>query len=107
MPGGSGYPIWLPAGRYHDRLRPHEDDFFDYGAINSARVAASHRLDVSAVFRKAIDWGERTFVLGLYNAYNRRNPMYVFPESDANGVISWKQLSLLQMIPAVSYQLRF
>ncbi len=103
---GSGYPIWLPSGRYQDRLRPSEGDIFDYGPINSARVPAAHRLDVSAHFTRQIDWGERTFILGLYNAYNRRNPMYVFPH-DASGVIRWKRLSLLQLIPAVSYQLRF
>ena len=104
---GSGYPIWLPSGRYQDRLRPTENDFLDYGPINSARVPAAHHLDVSAHFTRQIDWGERTFILGLYNAYNRRNPLYVYPEVDASGVIRWKQLSLLQLIPAVSYQLRF
>ena len=70
-------------------------------------MPAAHRLDVSAHFTKQIDWGERTFILGLYNVYNRRNPLYVYPELDKPGVIRWKQLSLLQLIPAVSYQLRF
>lgn len=83
------------------------ESFLDYGPVNASRAPAHHRLDVIAHFTKQVRWGERTFSLGLYNAYNRKNPMLVYPDSDFEGRIRWKKVSVLQLIPAISYQLRF
>ena len=104
---GSGYPVWVPAGRYYARIHfsevPH---FLEYEHVNSARAPSVHRLDVSMQFKKQIRWGKRTFVVGMYNAYNRKNPLIVYPEI-YQGTIQWSQLSLFQMIPALSYQIEF
>ncbi len=107
---GSGYPVWSGTGMY--RLSSsldgrYYDSFLDYGPVNASRAPAHHRLDVSAHFTKQVRWGERTFSLGLYNAYNRKNPMLVYADSDFEGRIRWKKVSVLQLIPAISYQLRF
>ncbi len=101
----SGYPIWLPAGRYFDRI--HHEEWLEYTSINSARVPSTHRLDLTAQFTKQIKWGKRTARLGLFNVYNRRNPMYVYPQIDSNGTIRWKRLTLLQLVPDFSYGIRF
>ena len=101
----SGYPIWLPAGRYFDYN--YGEDWFEYGSINRARVPAAHRLDLTAQFTKEIKWGKRTFSLGLFNVYNRRNPSFVYPKRDYYGVIRWQRLSLVQLIPDFSYAIRF
>ncbi|MYE26342.1 MAG: TonB-dependent receptor [Chloroflexi bacterium] len=101
----SGYPIWLPAGRYYDYINVKE--WFEYGSINHARVPSTHRLDITARFTKEIKWGKRTLSLGILNVYNRRNPAFVYPKQDYTGVIRWQRLSLVQLVPDVSYGIRF
>lgn len=106
---GSGYPVWAPAGRYLDRVHfviEYDGDFLDYGSVNSARAPSVHRLDVSMQFKKQMSWGKRTFVLGVYNAYNRQNPTIVYPYI-YDATIQWRQASLFQLIPALSYQIEF
>ncbi|MDE2731292.1 MAG: TonB-dependent receptor, partial [Bacteroidota bacterium] len=113
---GSGYPVWVPVGRYvgsggfglrSDFRYPHH--VVHTGPVNTARAPSYHRLDVSVHFRKQRSWAERTISLGIYNAYNRKNPMFVYPKRviDGQSLIGFRQLSLLQLIPAVSIQWRF
>ena len=101
----SGYPLWLPAGRYYDPIN--DVGWFEYGAINATRSPASHRLDLTARFTKQIKWGKRTFSLGLFNVYNRRNPMYVYPRANIYGTIRWERVSLLSLVPDFSYAIQF
>lgn len=115
---GSGYPIWVPVGRYvssggfgteSDYYYPL--DLLETGPVNTARAPSYHRLDLSMHFYKKKSWGERTISIGLYNVYNRKNPMFVYLKGEAGGtgdsIISFHQLSLLQLIPAISWQYRF
>ena len=107
---GSGYPVWTATGQYRsfyslDSVR--DATFPDYGPVNASRAPAHHRLDLSAHFTKQVRWGMRTFSLGIYNAYNRKNPMWIYPESDFDGAIRWKKTSVLQLVPAISYQRTF
>ena len=113
---GSGYPVSAPAGRYVSpgRFRASTDWLFplhlvDTGPVNTARAPDYHRLDISMHFQKNRNWGKRTFSIGVYNAYNRKNPMFVYPKKYETGdsVISFRQLSLLQLIPAISWQVSF
>ncbi|MCY4225367.1 MAG: TonB-dependent receptor [Bacteroidetes bacterium] len=101
----SGYPLWLPVGRYYDPIN--DVGWFEYGAINATRSPASHRLDLTARFTKQIKWGKRTFSLGLFNVYNRRNPMYVYPQANIYGTIRWERVSLLSLVPDFSYAIQF
>jgi len=101
----SGYPLWLPSGRYYDPIN--DVGWFEYGRINATRSPASHRLDLTARFTKQIKWGKRTFSLGLFNVYNRRNPMYVYPQVNIYGTIRWERVTLLQLIPDFSYAIQF
>ncbi|MCY4675101.1 MAG: TonB-dependent receptor [Bacteroidetes bacterium] len=111
---GSGYPVWVPVGQYYSDSNHQLLDFsisnhlLDVGPVNSARAPAYHRLDISVNFKKQRSWGERTFSVGLYNAYNRKNPMFIYPENDAScESICFQQVSMLQLIPAISWQWRF
>lgn len=104
---GTGYPVWAPIGQYRDPFGEFDEDhFLDYGPVNASRAPVMHRLDLSAQFSKRVRWGHRTFTLGIYNTYNRKNPMYIYADLQYEE-IKWKQLSLLQLIPAVSYELVF
>ncbi len=101
----SGSPIWLPSARYFDPIN--DIQWFEYTSINSSRVPPTHRLDLGAKFTKQIKWGMRTFSIGLLNLYNRRNPMYIYPQMNINGAIQWRRVTLLQLVPDISYGIRF
>ncbi len=86
------------------------------GEKNSFRMPAYHRLDLGIEFLKKTRWGERAWTISAYNAYNHRNPFFVYlsKEHDYNYETgeetihkSYKQISLLPIIPAVSYRFKF
>ena len=60
-------------------------------------------------------WGERTWSIGAYNAYNRKNPYYIYFQDQTNfnsdGSYTTervaKQVSLFPIIPSVSYHFKF
>ncbi|MFO7615632.1 MAG: TonB-dependent receptor [Bacteroidales bacterium] len=89
--------------RYFDGI-----EFFD--KRNSYRVPAYHRLDIGVNFRKEKKWGERTWSVGLYNAYNRKNPFYLdfdkIMNENGNVETVLKLYSLFPLIPSISYSFK-
>lgn len=83
----------------------------DYGELNAYRMKAYHRLDVAARFSAQKAKYSRTWEVGLYNAYSRRNPYfyYITTEymSDGNSYNKLKQVSIFPIIPSVSYNIKF
>ncbi len=77
-----------------------------YEGRNGFRMRAYHRLDLGISFTKQKRWGERTWNLGLYNAYNRQNPYFYFLDYD-KGRRRLKQFSLFPVIPSFSYNFKF
>ena len=88
-------------------------ELFNYGDRNSQRLPAYHRLDVSISMKKKKKHGTRTFTLGLYNAYNHRNPYYLtfgyssdgFGNYNTNG--QFNIITLFPILPAISYNFKF
>lgn len=74
---------------------------------NAFREPAYHRLDIGLNWHKQRDWGTTTWSLGLYNAYNRQNPFYLFFGYDNYGNRALKQMSIFMLIPSVSYSVEF
>jgi hypothetical protein len=75
-------------------------------------MAAYHRLDLSASNKKTGKlFGkpfEREWSFGVYNAYSRQNPYFVYFEIDAlTNKPTAKQVSLLPIIPGVSFNFKF
>ena len=69
-----------------------------------------HRFDVSLNFHKQKKWGKRTWSIGAYNAYNRKNPFFLYFDYDYTGYSNNKvlrQVSLFPVIPFISYQFNF
>ncbi|MBE9460739.1 TonB-dependent receptor domain-containing protein [Dyadobacter subterraneus] len=87
------------------------DQVNEYGAKNSFRAEAFHRLDLAIQFHKKKKTHERTWEFGLYNAYNRRNPFFydISEETLANGnkKTSLKRYSLFPVLPSISYNFKF
>lgn len=80
----------------------------DYGEKNAFRMKAYHRMDVGLQWHKKLKRCEKTFELGFYNLYNRKNPFYYYIQSsyDSNtGNVSNKlmQMSLFPILPSFTW----
>ena len=80
---------------------------------NNYRYEPYHRLDLSASFHKQKKHGIRTWSIGLYNAYNQFNPFitsvkttYIYG-AQITAKHTLTQLSILPIIPSVSYSYTF
>lgn len=123
---GTGNAITLPLGEYpgyvHQPIldvREISGDNFvsnyfnqvtDYGAMNNFRMKPYNRLDLSFQFLKKKGNYERTFEIGLYNAYNRKNPFFYFIEKSQEGMVKnkkLKQVSIFPAIPSITYSIKF
>lgn len=109
---GTGNAVTLGVARYNGLFGNSYDGYNSYPEIeyyngrNSYRTPAYHRLDVSTNFKKKTKWGERTWSVGLYNAYSRQNPFYLYFGYDNNKRVL-KQVSLFPIIPSVRYAFKF
>ncbi len=107
---GTGNAITLPVASYLTAYGRYGEGVYDYGSRNSFRMNSYHRLDLSFSFVKKTRWGERRWILGVYNAYNRKNPFYVDVKSRNNERGSYNQFvqySLFPIIPSISYSFKF
>ena len=79
-----------------------------YQARNSYRMPAYHRLDLSINAHKEVDYGTRTWSLGVYNAYNRKNALFLNLEySYSTERYNLIKYSFFPIIPSISYKLSF
>lgn len=78
-----------------------------YEARNDYRMKAYHRMDLSFNFHKEKKRGTRTWSLGVYNIYNRRNPFFIDLGYDLQGNKRFVQYSIFQMIPSIRYSFKF
>jgi outer membrane receptor for ferrienterochelin and colicin len=95
------------------------DEIEYYNGRNNYRMPSYHRLDFGINFHKKKKRGLRTWSFGLYNAYSRQNPFYLYwGHENQNGynVDGWyyedskpalKQVSLFPVIPYFSYSFKF
>lgn len=112
---GTGNAITLPLSSYQavaQNAHPQEYNnsytINDYGSKNSFRMAPYHRFDIAIQFHKQKKKYERTFELGVYNAYNRKNPFYYTTVYDPNTQqTKLKQISLFPLIPSISWTWKF
>jgi hypothetical protein len=104
LPGGK---VFVPNdGSLYDGI------YYDYTSRNNARLRAYNRLDISfsnkkqtKIFGKTY---EREWVFGVYNLYSRQNPYFVYLTTDpVTKVPQAKQVSLLPIIPSVSFNFKF
>jgi len=70
-------------------------------------MAPYHRLDLSVEFHKQKRKYERTWVVSVYNAYNRPNPYFIYDGYDNEGNRAFRQVSLFPVIPSVAYNFKF
>jgi hypothetical protein len=124
---GTGYPVTLPYDKYIalDNYKGYLGNTTNNGfpnlpyidnikERNNYRTPSYHRLDLGFNFHKKTKWGERTWSVGIYNAYFRQNPFFLYidynyehynGEGEPKKVL--KQVSLFPGIPYVSYNFKF
>ena len=87
----------------------------EYSRINQYRLPSYHRFDFAAIMtpKKNIKrkW-KSEWVFSVYNAYNRKNPYFIYFDQTGNPFngtlqIQAKQVSLFPVIPAITWNLRF
>ncbi|RAV99716.1 TonB-dependent receptor [Pseudochryseolinea flava] len=76
-----------------------------YSGLNEVHLANSHRLDFGVKFKskptKKFKW---EWFAGVYNAYNRANPIGInIEQDDTTGELHYEQPGLFGLIPFVSY----
>ncbi|MES2731675.1 MAG: TonB-dependent receptor [Bacteroidota bacterium] len=113
---GSGNAITIPIAEYQAEAHnfggggdAKDHRVADYGNRNSFRMAPYHRLDLGIQFHKKKRWGERTWEINVYNAYNRSNPFYYssgYKKNNSNEKVLY-QTSLFPILPSVSYSFKF
>ena len=87
----------------------------EYGKINTYRLPAYHRLDLSATLtpkKKAGQKWEQNWVFSIYNVYSRLNPYFIYFDQEGSAYsgelsIQPKQVSLFPIIPAVTWNFKF
>jgi hypothetical protein len=113
----SGAPTTLPQGRFvfQEIYGAEAAAVPIYPDRNSYRLAPYHRFDLGLVWRmKPNRWFDESDVtFSVYNAYNRRNPYFVYfdqvkdPDTDMVSGYRARQVSLFPVIPSVTYNFKF
>lgn len=110
----TGRAFTLPAGRIAVPVNAslYDGSYYDFLARNNSRLRSYHRLDVSASYKKRRKFFglsyDSEWVYGIYNLYSRLNPYFVYLTTNANTKLpEAKQVSLLPIIPSVSYNIKF
>lgn len=107
---GTGNPITAPVELLPftdvngiERLLP------IYSSKNNTKLPDYHRMDIVFSFYNNFDWAKQKISLGLYNAYNQRNPFYIDLRNnpDSPSSLSLFQYSLLPILPVLNYSLAF
>ena len=106
---GTGNSISLPTYSYYAQTI---SDFYTKRIAviedkNSFRMAPYHRLDVSISFSKKLRKHTRTWIISAYNAYNRKNPFFIYNERVGSGENKFTQINLYPIIPSVTYKFKF
>jgi len=87
---------------------------------NNYRLPDYHRLDLSVNFHKQLKHGQRTWNLSVYNAYNNKNPFFVYVKTNyqqSYDVLTntynyttsktLNKITIFTIIPSISYTYKF
>lgn len=115
----TGSPYTLPVAQYEStngyspKSTNSTTGVVDYiKGRNEFRLLNYHRLDAGITFIKRKKNYERSWNVSVYNAYNRQNPFYYYLGQDEtaaviNGQRVLKGITLLPIIPSISYRIKF
>ena len=89
--------IFVPSEQdYHATTRT------QMSSVNAYRLPPYLRFDLSYSFLWRRRRVSHELTIGIYNILNRKNPYLIYYERN-----SWRQLSILSLVPSVRWELRF
>lgn len=118
---GTGNAVTLPIYQY-DIIDSRYSNWFNrntiesLGSKNAFRMSSYHRLDLGAKFLgKQRKHFQHYWSMGIYNTYNHNNPYFILADSEAvyeDGELVgfkpvFKEISILPIIPSLSFGLKF
>lgn len=108
----TGHAVSVPQTLYFNDYPESRQPVFVYEERFNARMPDYHRLDLGLTREFTSRRGSaRQLSFGVYNAYNRANPLYLDYKSrfDENGFaeIQVKQYSLFPILPYINYSIKF
>ncbi len=111
----TGFAYSLPVSEfYFDQPGGGSVPVIDYGSKNAYRMPVYHRLDLNAHFTFKTKNFWHGLNVGLYNAYDRRNPLYfnlqtkfVNEGGELKETKEFVQVWLLPILPSVNYSIKF
>ncbi len=75
---------------------------------NAYRMNPYHRMDIGFEYKKKKKRSERTWSFGAYNAYNRRNPFFIYSAySSEKKRDVYQQVSIFPIIPNVAWGIKW
>ena len=112
----TGAALTLPIIKYFDPTN--QGGWFDNyiininGSKNAYTLPSYHRMDLSFEYKKKHKTWESAWNFGAFNAYNRANPFFIISLSEYVSVLNkqvtkFKKISILPIIPNVSYSFKF
>lgn len=105
----TGNPMVLPKERYEVHSLYYSSPGIVYTDKHEFRMKPYHRLDITLQYKIRQNRYQHTLDIGLYNAYNRLNPLYIrikqnIYNRDQQELV---EVALLPVMPILSYQLSF
>lgn len=90
----------------------YDEVYYVYDKRNNYRMNPYHRLDIAATYKKNKILFKKPFdvewVFSVYNVYSHRNPYFVYLTVDpVTNETKAKQVSLLPIIPSITYNFKF
>lgn len=85
----------------------------EFGPRNWYRLEAFHRLDMSVTYHfEKKSWLESSLNFSIYNVYNRKNPYFVYFDTEGNVddntfQIQAKKVALFPMLPSLTWNFSF
>ncbi|KAF5434402.1 hypothetical protein C5S36_05165, partial [Candidatus Methanophagaceae archaeon] len=89
---------------YEDINNYKTETAYYYGGKNNFRLPSYHRLDLNVLFEKKKKRGVRTWQIGVYNAYYRKNIFFLYYKNSGKDLYKF---TLFPIVPSFSYSFKF
>src|SRR5574344_496481 len=99
---GMQLQYWNQSAGYPESFSNNIYDRVEMSAVNGCRLPDYFRIDVGyslEIYKKKV---VHTITFTLYNVLNRHNPYLIFNDSG-----TWKQLSIMPIVPCIRYSVAF
>lgn len=105
----TGNPITLAGVKFTHETpdNPSSRDVYVYTEVNGYRLPAYHRLDVALNANFSGRKSLHLLQLGVYNAYNRYNPFFLYVDASSGEKGKAVAYTLLPVLPVFRYEVKF